>query len=123
MGHTYSFEKLDAWKEARIWVAWIYKITADFPGEEKFGLVNQIRRAAISVVSNLAEGSARTSAKDQAYFYQVAYSSIIEVLNQLILSNDLSFLDDKKLLEGRMMIENLTPKIAALRNARLNTQP
>ena len=64
MSHIYSFEKLDAWKEARIWVAWIYKITADFPTEEKIGLVTPIRRAAISVVSNLAEGSARRSVKE-----------------------------------------------------------
>src|SRR5688572_22814603 len=120
MAHSYSFEKLDTWKEARAWVTWIYKNTTEFPAEEKFGLVNQIRRASISVVSNLAEGSARKSPKDQAHFYQLAYSSLIEVLNQLIMSNDLSFINDSKLTEGRTMIENLTSKVAALRNARLS---
>ena len=120
MAHSYSFEKLDTWKEARAWVTWIYKNTTEFPAEEKFGLVNQIRRASISVVSNLAEGSARKSPKDQAHFYQLAYSSLIEVLNQLIISNDLSFINDSKLTEGRTMIENLTSKVAALRNARLS---
>lgn len=74
----------------------------------------------MSVVSNLAEGSARKSAKDQAHFYQMVYSSLIEVLNQLIISNDLMFLDNDKLSEGRILIENLTSKIAALRNAQLS---
>lgn len=120
MAHVYSFEKLNAWKESRIWVTWVYKVTADFPADEKFGLISQLRRAAVSVVSNLAEGSARKSAKDQAHFYQMAYSSLIEVLNQLIISNDLLFLDNDKLTEGRILIENLTSKIAALRNAQLN---
>ncbi|MBK6382079.1 MAG: four helix bundle protein [Chitinophagaceae bacterium] len=120
MAHVYSFEKLNAWKESRIWVTWVYKVTADFPADEKFGLISQLRRAAVSVVSNLAEGSARKSAKDQAHFYQMAYSSLIEVLNQLIISNDLMFLGNDKLSEGRTLIENLTVKIAALRNAQLN---
>ena len=52
----------------------------------------QLRRAAVSIVSNLAEGSARTSYKDKAHFSQIAYSSLIEVLNQLIIANDLGFL-------------------------------
>lgn len=120
MSHIYSFEKLDAWKESRIWVAWVYSVTADFPSDEKFGLISQIRRAAVSVISNLAEGSARKSAKDQAHFYQMAYSSLIEVLNQLIISNDLTFLNNDKLSEGRILIENLSSKIAALRNAQLS---
>lgn len=120
MAHVYSFEKLNAWKESRIWVTWVYKVTADFPADEKFGLISQLHRAAVSVVSNLAEGSARKSAKDQAQFYQMAYSSLIEVLNQLIISNDPLFLENDKLSEGRILIENLTVKIAALRNAQLN---
>ncbi|MBK9939889.1 MAG: four helix bundle protein [Chitinophagaceae bacterium] len=91
-----SEKKLNAWKESRIWVTWVYKVTADFPADEKFGLISQLRRAAVSVVSNLAEGSARKSAKDQAHFYQMAYSSLIEVLNQLIISNDLMFGGDDK---------------------------
>ena len=101
-------------------MTWVYKVTADFPADEKFGLISQLRPAAVSVVSNLAEGSARKSAKDQAHFYQMAYSSLIEVLNQLIISNDLLFLDNDKLTEGRILIENLTSKVAALRNAQLN---
>ena len=115
MAHIYSFEKLEAWKDARDLVVWIYKVTTEFPADEKFGLMLQLRRASVSVVSNLAEGSARKTAKDQAYFTQIAYSSLIEVLNQLIISNDLRFLSTENLEYGRTRMENLSIKIAALR--------
>lgn len=117
--HTYSFEKLEVWKEARQLVVWVYKITNSFPKEEKFGLIMQIRRASVSVVSNLAEGSARRSAKDQAHFSQIAYSSLVEILTQLIIAGDLSFINDDIITEGRIKIEALTIKVAALRNAQL----
>lgn len=120
MQHTYSFEKLEVWKEARQFVVWIYKITLQFPVEEKFGLIAQLRRASISVVSNLAEGSARKSAKDQAHFSQMAYSSIIEVLTQLIIANDLCFLSNENLADGRSKIERTTGKVSALRNTQLS---
>lgn len=117
--HTYSFEKLEVWKDARQLVLWVYKITQSFPAEEKFGLIMQLRRASVSVVSNLAEGSARKSAKDQAHFSQIAYSSLIEILNQLIIAGDLNFITDNIITEVRSKIETLTTKVAALRNAQL----
>ena len=117
--HTYSFEKLEVWKDARQLVQWVYKITQSFPAEEKFGLIMQLRRASVSVVSNLAEGSARKSAKDQAHFSQIAYSSLIEILNQLIIAGDLKFINDDIITEGRSKIEKLSTKVAALRNAQL----
>ena len=117
--HTYSFERLDVWNEARKLVVWIYQLTKAFPPEEKFGLSNQIRRAAVSVVSNLAEGSSRNSHKDQAHFSHIAYSSLLEILTQLIIANDLEFITREDLSAGRTKIENLTMKIAALRNSQL----
>jgi four helix bundle protein len=121
--HTYSFEKLHAWGDARDFVKWIYQITSSFPPEERFGLTLQMRRAAISIVSNLAEGSARNTKKDKAYFSQLAYSSTIEILNQMILSKDLRFLPSSALTEGRMKIENISRKIAALRRSQLTPNP
>ncbi|MEO6613326.1 MAG: four helix bundle protein [Chitinophagaceae bacterium] len=120
MPHVYSFEKLDVWIESRKFVNWVYKMTSVFPPEEKYGLTSQLRRASVSIVSNLAEGSARKTPKDQAHFYQMAYSSLIEVLNQLIISNDMEFIANVQLTEGRGLIENLTSKTAALRNAALS---
>jgi len=118
-GHIYSFEKLEVWQEARQLVIWIYKITKDFPVDEKFGLSMQLRRAAVSVVSNLAEGSGRNSMKDKAHFTQVAYSSLLEILTQLIIANDLQLINEAILSEGRNKIETLTQKVAALRNVQL----
>lgn len=99
MTHQYSSEKLNVWLEARNLVRWIYKMTTAFPADERFGLIMQLRRASISVVSDLTEGSARKSPKDQAHFTQMEYSSLIEILNQLIISNDLRFLSDESLVE------------------------
>jgi four helix bundle protein len=119
VAHLYSFEKLEVWNEARHLVVWLYKVTSSFPADEKFGLTMQLRRASISVVSNLAEGSARKTAKDQAYFTNIAYSSLVEILNQLIIATDLKFITKEVLSEGRSKIEDLTQKVAGLRKAQL----
>jgi four helix bundle protein len=114
---TYSFEKLECWQHARNLVAWIYKTTASFPAEERYGLVSQMRRAALSIASNLAEGSSRISGKDQSHFSTIAYSSAIELLNQLIISNDLGFLSGELLSEGRVQLEKQTLLISYLRKS------
>jgi four helix bundle protein len=91
---TYSFEKLEVWKDSRAFTKLIYVSTAHFPETEKYGLVSQIRRASISICSNIAEGSSRQTNKDKAHFTTMAYSSAVEVLNQLIISLDLNFISD-----------------------------
>src|SRR5688572_29492801 len=117
--HTYAFEKLEVWQNTRALCVHIYKVTATFPAEEKFGLVNQMRRASVSIASNIAEGSARNSSKDQANFYQMAYSSCMEVLNQLLISYDLKFIDEAQLNDCRSKIETITIKLNYLRKAAL----
>ncbi len=99
--YQFSFERLTAWKLSRAFVKKIYLLTFDFPEEEKYGLVSQLRRASISISSNLAEGSSRLSANDQIRFYQYSYSSLMEVINQLIISSDMKFVSDEKLIELR----------------------
>jgi len=118
--HSFSFEKLKVWQESRTLTKGIYLLTKEFPAVEKFGLTNQLRRASVSVCSNIAEGSSRTAQKDQAYFYQMAYSSLMEVLNQLIISADLEYLNEKAYKETREKIEKIANMINALRNKRLN---
>ena len=83
--HSYSFEKLNVWQETRVFVKEIYTLTKAFPKEEQFGLVNQLRRATVSIAYNIAEGTSRKTNKDQAKFTTIAYSSLMEVINQLIL--------------------------------------
>jgi four helix bundle protein len=113
----YSFEKLECWQQARRLAVWTYQSTKDFPVDERFGLISQMRRASISIASNIAEGSARRTSKDQAYFSTVAYSSAIELLNDLIISSDLGYLTPDPYLTGREMIEKQTLLISTLRNA------
>lgn len=116
---VYSFEKLAAWKKARILTLDIYNITKGFPSEEKFGLISQMRRCSISVSSNLAEGSSRTSFKDQAHFTQLSYSSLLELLNQLILALDLEFINENQYKDLRNKIEELSAILNALRKSQL----
>jgi len=104
---NYAFENLEVWQKSRKLVKSVYQLTSTFPNEEKYGLTNQIRRASISVSSNIAEGSTRWSHKDQARFYEIAFGSLIEVLNQIILSNDLNFLPDDSLKHIRLDIDSI----------------
>lgn len=101
-----------------------YQITSTFPNEEKFGLTSQLRRASVSVSSNIAEGSTRWSKKDQSRFYEIAFGSLIEVLNQLILSTDLEFLPDTRLMEIRTKIDQIGRMLNALyQSTRKNINP
>jgi len=88
-----SFTDLDTWKEAHSLVLMIYEITKNFPKEEKFGLVNQMRRAGVSITSNIAEGFSRQSSKEKLQFYFMAKGSNIELQNQLLISKDVGYLD------------------------------
>jgi four helix bundle protein len=117
--YQYSFENLKVWTDIRALIKTVYSITATYPDVEKFGLVNQMRRAAVPVSLNLAEGSSRTNPKDQAHFYQVAFSSIMELLSQSVVSQDLSFFDEKQRNELRDQINEVASKINALRRKTL----
>lgn len=94
-----SFTDLYAWQEAHKLVLIIYKITKNFPKEEIFGLTSQMRRAAISITSNIAEGFSRNTIKDKYQFYSVAEGSLTELQNQLIAARDLSYLQNNSFQE------------------------
>ena len=78
----FNFEKLDVWQEAIQFADLVYELTGNFPDEERFGLTNQMRRAAVSVSSNIAEGSSRVSRTDFARFVEIATGSLFEVVSQ-----------------------------------------
>ncbi|MBX4205188.1 MAG: four helix bundle protein [Candidatus Doudnabacteria bacterium] len=88
-----NFTDLKVWQEAHKLVLVIYKITENFPKHEQFGLVSQIRRAVVSITSNIAEGFSRATLKDKLKFYVMAHGSLTEVENQLIIARDLLYLD------------------------------
>ncbi len=117
---VYSFENLDVWKESRKLAVKIYKLTQDFPSEEKYGLVSQMRRAGISISSNIAEGSSRNSLKDQARFSEIAFGSLLELLNQSILSFDLNLIVDTELIDIRLSIDQIGLKLDRLKKSQLN---
>lgn len=94
-----NFTDLEAWKEAHKLTLLIYKVTKSFPKEEMFGLISQIRRAVISIESNIAEGFARFHYKDRLNFYFQARGSVSEVESQLITSKDLGYLKESKFKE------------------------
>ncbi|HMB99551.1 MAG TPA: four helix bundle protein [Flavobacteriaceae bacterium] len=113
--HQYSFEKLEVWKEATKLAVKTHKITKEFPSEEKFGLIPQMRRCSVSIASNIAEGTARLTNKDKARFMTMAYSSALELLNQAIISKELEFISEENYKNIRFEVESLTNKINALR--------
>lgn len=116
-GNTYqfSFEKLEVWQLARKLATEIYKTTQSFPQEEKYSLVSQIRRAAVSVSANIAEGTTRQTAKDQAYFTTVSFSSLMELFNHLVISSDLGYVKVDELADYRRLTQQLSDKLSNLK--------
>ncbi|SRR5260221_4124302 len=87
-----SFKDLFAWQEGHKLVLLVYSITETFPKTEVFGLTNQLRRAAVSITSNLAEGFSRNSYKEKVQFYSIALGSLTEVENQLLIAKDITYI-------------------------------
>lgn len=88
-----SFTDLHAWKEGHVLVLQIYNATQSFPSDERFGLTNQLRRASVSITSNVAEGFSRESPKEKVQFYRTALASLTEVQNQLLIARDVKYLN------------------------------
>jgi four helix bundle protein len=113
---------LDAWKVSRQLVSAIYRLTQSFPKEEIFGLTSQIRRAAVSIPSNIAEGAARTGSREFAQFLNVARGSLSELETQLLIAGDLGYISDNDPIFQAVdrvskLITGLHKKIRFLSNA------
>ena len=94
--------ELDVWKDAMRLAREIYRVSADFPSEERFGLTDQIRRSAVSVASNIAEGAGRGTRAEYARFLLIARGSLMELDTQVWLARDLGFLQDDKDLRRQL---------------------
>ncbi len=114
--YVFGFEKLEVWKEARTLTVLIYELTEKFPDKEKFGLTNQMRRASVSIGANIAEGSTRFSAKEQAHFYSISYGSLMELMSHTFTAFDLKYLNDEEFEKVKGSIQPLSLKINNLRN-------
>jgi len=100
-----KFENLTVWQKSHELALEVYKITKEFPSEERFGLISQMRRAAVSVAANIAEGFKRRGIKDKINFYNISQSSLSELQYYLILAKDLRYIKD--LSKVTPFIENI----------------
>lgn len=120
--YQFSFEKLEVWQLSRILSCDIYLLSKAFPAEERFSLTTQARRAALSVGANIAEGSSRINPKDQARFTIMAYSSLMELFNHIIIASDLGYITSQELGEFRRKIQILSVKLNNLKIAQLKRE-
>ncbi|HEY3202200.1 MAG TPA: four helix bundle protein [Thermoanaerobaculia bacterium] len=111
------FSDLRVWRRSHSLVLEVYKLTRQLPAEERFGLVSQIRRAAISVTSNIAEGSKRSHAADYAQFLCIAQGSLAETHNLVLVCRDLSFLSPSRADPLIREIEEIGRMLTELRKA------
>lgn len=102
-----NHKKLDVWQQSVEFIGLIYELTNKFPSDERFGLTSQLRRASVSVSSNIAEGSARKSNKERARFYEMARSSLVEIDTQLIIAIKLNFVEYKSIKSTESLLERL----------------
>ncbi|BDB53122.1 four helix bundle protein [Flavobacterium ammonificans] len=112
----HRFKDLEIWKRSRIFCSKIYAETAKFPENEKFGITNQLRRAFVSIPSNIAEGSSRASNKELSRFLEIAIGSAYEIETQLLISNDLKFLEFESLESLLNELEEIIKMISKFRS-------
>jgi four helix bundle protein len=113
----FNFEKLDVWQEAIRFADLVYEVTAKFPEHERFGLTNQMRRAAVSISSNIAEGSSRLSRIEFAHFVEISTGSLFEVLSQARIATNQKFLPDVRYTEISSAAEKQSRMLSGLRRS------
>jgi four helix bundle protein len=112
----YSYKNLEAYKESKTLVRQVYALLKKFPKEETYALCDQLRRAVISVPSNIAEGSGRTSAKDQAHFFEMAFGSLMEVDCQIDIAHELGYVSSDEHEEVAKQISQVAALLSGMRN-------
>jgi four helix bundle protein len=110
--YMFRFQKLEIYQLSKELVKYIYKLTRNFPNEEKFALTQQINRAVVSVPSNIAEGTSRNSSKEKIYFINIAYGSLMEVVCQMEISLDLGYIKQVDYDEFLKQTKTLTVKMS-----------
>ena len=114
IGIEYSFQKLKVWQEAKKLVVDVYNLLDRFPQFEKYALCDQIRRAIVSVPSNIAEGTGRKSLKDQIHFLEISYGSLMEAYNQLLIAVDLTYISKESVEVIKLSIDGVAKMINGL---------
>lgn len=114
MSNIRSYKDLIVWQRTLQLAKEIYRLTKHFPSEEQFGLVSQMRRAVVSILSNIAEGSGRSFAKEWRQFYSFAYGSSLELESQLILSRELEFAPNNDFQKSFDLLEEVSKMLQSI---------
>ncbi len=121
MEEDYAYKKLKVYGKAVDYVAHVYALLKKFPKEEQYALCDQLRRAAVSIPSNIAEGMGRISAKDRAHFIEITYGSLLEVNCQLEIAQRLGYILSEEWSMERAESEELSKMLSGLRTSLLST--
>ena len=115
----FAYRKLKVYQKALLWVMDVYRLCSSFPNEEKFALVSQVRRAAVSVTSNIAEGMSRTSNKEIAHFLEISYGSLMENQSQLEIAQLLNYITKETLDEIDPKTEEIAKMLSGLKSSKM----
>lgn len=116
----FSYRKLRAYQQAKLLVVLVYNLLKQFPKEENFALCDQLRRAVISIPSNIAEGMGRNSFREQIHFLEISFGSLNEVMCQIELAYDLKFITQEQLLQVEELYQSIAQMLSGLRRKRLD---
>ena len=114
--NEYSYQTLNVYQDAKVLVIEVYKLLKQYPIEERYALCDQIRRAAISITSNIAEGMSRYSDKEKVHFLEIAYASMKEVESQLDISVDLEYITEEQFVSVEEKISVVGRQLSVLRS-------
>lgn len=114
----FSFRRLDVYQESKKFVLYIYDLLTQFPKEEQYALCDQLRRAAVSIPSNLVEGMGRVSIKEQIHFIEIAFGSLNETICQLDIAYELNYISQEQLIQSEKLAKQLIRMLSSLKRKR-----
>ena len=121
--HILNYRKLNAYQYAKELTCAVYSIIKEFPAEERHALSDQLRRAVVSVPSNIAEGASRSSIKEQIHFIEIAYGSLIETMCQLEIAHDLGYITKERLCNIEELVKTVAQLLSGLKKSKLAERP
>ena len=113
----FFYKKLEAYKQAKEFTIFVYSLLNKFPAYEQYAICDQLRRAAVSIPSNIAEGMGRMSVKERIHFLEISYASIMEVICQLDISCSLGYISETELMNAESLAATLTKVMSGLRKS------
>lgn len=117
----FSYRNLRVYQQAKELVIYVYNLLRFFPKEENYALCDQLRRAVISVPSNIAEGMGRISIKEQIHFIEIAFGSLNEVMCQLEIAHELQFINKEQMMQSEEQVKNIAQMLSGLRNSKFDS--